>query len=128
MQKEGYLNRVATARAEATKSLTPDKMRALGTALSALGDYSARIERNFTGAIAAFEEAISIFEEIDDSTNLAKAYFNLGVAYELGFQNYETAARYVRKALDLTEDPRLRAYYESELSCLATSRLKQGQT
>ncbi len=127
MGKQDHLNRVAEARARLAAAQTPENLHALATALRSLGVFFADTEQSFADAIGPYEEAIAIFGTLEDDRNAANAYFNLGVAYEIGLQEYDLASRYIKKALELTQDPGLRAHYERELDCIAVSRLKKGR-
>ena len=123
--KQYHLDRVARRRQAAVASPTKENLRRLGIALNGLGQYASQGERKYTEAIGFLEEACAIFVKLHDEPNAAKAYFNLGLTYEIGLQEYDLAHRYVRKARELAATPRLAAYYERELDCIAVSRVKK---
>ena len=126
MDKQDYLRQVDTARQGVSEGQTPETLRSLAKALHSLARYLANHERSYAEAVGTYEEAASIFRALPDAQSEARAYFDLGLAYELGFEDYELAARYVRKAMDLAPDEKSRLYYEQELDCLQVNRLKKG--
>ena len=66
-----------------------------------LGAYYAHVEENFPAAFQAFEEALTIAEEIKDfvSSTLASFWFGTNLALNCDF---EEATRYLQKALDIS--------------------------
>lgn len=54
-------------------------------------------------AVAAFEEAIAVFEALGDVAGLSNAWLNLGLARHLDFAQLEEAERAYRRALALAE-------------------------
>ena len=65
-----------------------------------LGAYYAHVEENFPAAFQAFEEALTIAEEVKDFVSLALAsyWFGTNLAFNCEF---EEATRYQQKALDI---------------------------
>jgi tetratricopeptide (TPR) repeat protein len=66
-----------------------------------LGAYYAHVEENFPSAFQAFEEALTIAEEVKDLVSLALAsyWFGSNLAFNCEF---EKASRYQQKALDIS--------------------------
>jgi tetratricopeptide (TPR) repeat protein len=116
MNKQEYTDQLVEARRSAAQNLTTDSLRNLAKALHSAGYRAARQEPNYFQAIEFYEEAVSIYNQIGDDAGRSSTYFDLGVAYEVGFHDNELAYRYIKKALDLLQNERLRSHYERELS------------
>lgn len=127
MNQQEYVDRVIEARRNVAKALTTDNLRNLAKALHSFGYHAAHNERNYLQAVEFYEEAVSIYGSIGDNVGKSSTCFDLGVAYEVGLLDNELAFRYIKQALDLTQNERLRAHYERELNCVRVSVIILGR-
>ena len=112
MNKQGYADRVSEARRDAEQNPTSEKRRWLASSLGSLGNYVASEESNYAEAIRLHQEARNIYHSIGAYDGEAQACFNLGATYEVGLHDKKSAWNYIKQAMELAIDERLRAKYE----------------
>ena len=66
-----------------------------------MGAYYAHVEENFPAAFQAFEEALTLAEEVKDIVSLALASYWFGCNLSFNCE-FEKAGRYLQKALDIS--------------------------
>ena len=87
-------------------------------------------EQSSAACLENYEEALSLFERIGDTTTTATCAFNLGRAYEelIEIRDYATAEGWYRRSLDLfpKEDRQSRAQCLAQLGTVSYRRFHQG--